>query len=98
MVVRLSALSAGNALLPRNIYILFLVLISVRGSVNSRGLVRLEGFDKLKKKQFNNLIGNQTYYLPTCNIVPQPLCYSVSLQLNTLTAIFHSKLVLCSLE
>jgi hypothetical protein len=36
MAVRLSVLRTGRALLPRNIIFMLLVLISVRGSVNSR--------------------------------------------------------------
>jgi hypothetical protein len=36
MAVRLSGLRSGRALLPRNIIFQLLVLISVRGSVNSR--------------------------------------------------------------
>jgi hypothetical protein len=39
MAVRLSALSAGHPLPPRR----FLVLISVRGLVDPRAIVRLEG-------------------------------------------------------
>jgi hypothetical protein len=47
-----------------------LVPISVRGWVNLRVMVCLEGLGKSKK--FSDLIGTQTYDLPACNIVPPP--------------------------
>jgi hypothetical protein len=47
-----------------------LVLIFVRGRVNSRVMVRLEGLGKLKR--FNDLIGNRTHNIRACSIVPQP--------------------------
>jgi hypothetical protein len=63
MAVRLSALSTGRALLPRNIILLLLVLISVKRLSEPQGLVRLEGSDKLKK--FIHLIGSRIRDLPS---------------------------------
>jgi hypothetical protein len=51
MAVRLSASSAGRAILPRNCS-LFLVLISVRCWVNPKGLVRLGGLGNFEAIQW----------------------------------------------
>jgi hypothetical protein len=63
-VVRWSALSGSSSLTKEK----FLVLISVRGLVDARAIVRLEG---LVEKSID-LIGNRTRDLPTCSIVPEP--------------------------
>jgi hypothetical protein len=63
--MRLSALRNRCPLPPGR----FLILISVRGWVDPRAIVWLEGLCELKKS--NDLIGNQTRNLPACSIVPQ---------------------------
>jgi hypothetical protein len=65
MAVRLSALRAGRFLPTGR----FLVLISVRGCVDPRVIMRLEGLSKLKK---STLSETRTGDLPACGIVPQP--------------------------
>jgi hypothetical protein len=67
ITVRLSALRAGRPLTPPG---KFLIVISVRGWVDPRAIVRLEGLGKLKKS--TELIVTRTRDLPACSIVPQP--------------------------
>jgi hypothetical protein len=61
----LSALHAGHALPQKDL----LVDISVRGRVNPRAMVWLEGLGKLEK--FKDHIRTRTRNLPACSIVPQ---------------------------
>jgi hypothetical protein len=65
MAARLSTLRAGSFLHPGR----FLIIISVRGLIDPRAIVRLEGLDKLKKSTSS---GTRTGDLPACNIVPPP--------------------------
>jgi hypothetical protein len=74
MAARLSALRAGRTLAQGLFFLRFLVLISVRGWVDPRAIVRPEGLGKFEKIQ---LIGTRSRDLPACSIVPQPLRYSV---------------------
>jgi hypothetical protein len=59
MAVRLSALRAGRPLLPG----IFLVLISVRGSVNLRAIVRLEVLSQVRNAMNSSGIDDATFRL-----------------------------------
>jgi hypothetical protein len=48
----------------------FLVLISVRGSIYFRAIMRLEVLGQMKI--YSNVFGNQTHDLPACSIAPHP--------------------------
>ena len=65
-VVRLSA----YALAAFTHQEIFLVLISVRGWVDLRAIVRLEGFMSMTIS--NDTMGKRTHDLPACSAVPQP--------------------------
>jgi hypothetical protein len=71
MAVKLSVLSDGRPLLPRNIFSASGTDFYQRLS-KPQGLVRLEVLGKLKKKTFTDLIGFRTLDLQACRIVPQP--------------------------
>jgi hypothetical protein len=75
LLVSLSALSAGQAVLPRHILSPSGTDFCQRPSESYRQ-VRLKGLDKVGKK-VHYLIGSRTRHLPASNIVPQPLRYCV---------------------
>jgi hypothetical protein len=59
MAVRLSILGAGHPLTPER----FLVLISVRGWVNLRAIVRLEGLGQMKNPMISSGVEPATFRL-----------------------------------
>jgi hypothetical protein len=63
--MKFSTSLAGRTLLPGR----FLVLICVRGWVDPRAVVRLEGLGQLENPV---TIENRTRDIPACSIVPQP--------------------------
>jgi hypothetical protein len=62
MAVRLSALCAGHSLPLGK----FLALISVKGSVDPRSIVRLEGLGELKYPMSSSGIESATFRLVSC--------------------------------
>jgi hypothetical protein len=64
--VKLSALRADRALLPRNIFWYSFLL---QGESTPKAIVQLEGLGQLKK--CNDLIGTRTRDLSACNIAPR---------------------------
>jgi hypothetical protein len=65
MAVSLSALRAGQSSHQGR----FLVLVSVRGLVDPRAIVRLQGLRQLKNPITSGIRNRD---LPACSIVPQP--------------------------
>jgi hypothetical protein len=87
MEVRLSALRAGRPLPAGR----FLELVSVRGRVDPRAIVRLEGSCQLKNH--NDLIGNRTRDIPACSAVPQPITLKISQVYITPTDVSEGSIV-----
>jgi hypothetical protein len=59
MAMRLSALRAGRPLPPGR----FLILISIRGSVDPRAIVRLEELGQLQNRMSSSAIEPATFWL-----------------------------------
>jgi hypothetical protein len=78
MAVRVLALCAGRPLPPGT----FVVLISVRGWLETRAIVR--SIDK------SDNMANRTSDLPACSTVPQPTTRSFFNWVSSETHIFHT--------
>jgi hypothetical protein len=70
MAVRLQVLRAGRPLTSGR----FLILVSVRGWVNTSAIVRLEGLGKLNK--FNDITGIRNQDIPACSTETRPTTLS----------------------
>jgi hypothetical protein len=97
MAVRLSALCARHPFPPRR----FLLLIFVRGWVDPRAIVRLEGLSKLEKPPH----WKSNRDLPACIIVPQPTTLPRAPKMNTclsqfliFTSVYFSTNFLASIQ
>ena len=91
-VVRLSAIRTGRLFPPQEI---FVVLVSLRGWVETRAIVRQEGLCEWNIK--NDTTGNRTRDLPTCRAVPQPTAYKC-IKVNFIYQLLHNWRVLKEFE
>jgi hypothetical protein len=94
MAPRLSALRARRTL-PPGFFLRFLVLISVRGRVDPRAIVRPEGLGKLGTLKRIHLIGTRSRDLTACSLVPEPTTlpgaptWTVRIRLSCLKSNIH---------
>jgi hypothetical protein len=76
MAARLSALCASHTLPPRFLFLRFLVLISVRGWVDPRAIVRPEGLGKLEKNHLIRMWSRDGY----ANFIGVLVCMFLSIK------------------